>query len=333
MVSEKDFQKAVSLINDSHQVLITTHIRPDGDACGSMVAMQQMLTALDKKAKLLLLSPIPDWYEFLFDEDIPLFGQDVSSDQLKQGEFDHFDLIILLDVNSDNQLPGFCEYLKHNDKKVLAIDHHLTGDGLGDVELLDTTAAATGLIVYDLFRYADWPVTKRIAKALFIAVATDTGWFQFNNTDGRVHKVCGELIEAGANPTEIYHDLYQNFSYERFKLMVAMLNSLELHLDGRFAIQQVTQKDFQQSGAAYSDTENLIDECRRIGTVQAAVLLVEADDGRVRCSLRSTGAVDVREIASKFGGGGHKMAAGAHLKMTLQQAKEAIKKEVQKQFE
>ena len=114
--------------------------------------------------------------------------------------------------------------------------------------------------------------------------------------------------------------------------MVAMLNSLELHLNGRFAIQQITQKDFQQSGASYSDTENLIDECRRIGTIQAAALLVETEDGRIRCSLRSMGAIDVRKVAIKFGGGGHKMAAGAHLQMTLQQARQAIKMEVKKQL-
>jgi len=333
MVKEKDFKKAVGLINKSKEVLITTHIRPDGDACGCMIAMAKAIEALGKNTRLLTLSPIPSWYEFLFEENVAVFGEDVTLEQLMEGQFDDFDLIVLLDVNSDNQLPGFCEYLKKNDKKVLAVDHHLTGDGHGDIELLDTSAAATGLIVYDLFRFAKWPITDKIAKSLFVAIATDTGWFQFDNTDGRVHRVCGELIEAGVNTTEVYHQLYQNYSVERFNLMVRMLNSLEFHFDGRLAIQQITQTDFEESGAAYNDTENLIDECRKVGSVEAAVLLVETSDGRVRCSLRSLGSVDVLKIASAFGGGGHKMAAGAHLEMSLEQAKKAVKAEIEKQLQ
>ena len=111
-----------------------------------------------------------------------------------------------------------------------------------------------------------------------------------------------------------------------------MLNTLELHLDARFATQHLLQTDFEQTGAAYKDTENLIDECRRISTVEAAVLFVELKDGRIKCSLRSTGGIDVRKIAQKFGGGGHAMAAGAHLPGPLENAKELIKAEVEKEF-
>ncbi|MHC4265550.1 MAG: DHH family phosphoesterase [Planctomycetota bacterium] len=333
MIKESVLQKAVELIEKSDDVLVATHIRPDGDACGCMIAMAKAIEALGKKVRLLTLSPIPRWYEFLFEEKVPLLGEDVTLEQLMDGQFDDFDLIILLDVNSDNQLPGFCEYLKKKEKKVVAIDHHITGDDHGDVELLDTSAAATGLIVYELFRYAKWPITDKIAKSLFVATATDTGWFQFNNTDSRVHRVCADLIDAGVDVTEVYHQLYQNYSTERFNLMLRLLNSLELHCDGRLAIQHLTQADFDESGASYSDTENLIDECRKIGSVEAATLLVETSDGKVRCSLRSLGSVDVLKVASAFGGGGHKMAAGAHLEMTLEQAKEAVKAEIQKQLQ
>jgi phosphoesterase RecJ-like protein len=225
-------------------------------------------------------------------------------------------------------LPKFDQYLKQNDKPVLIIDHHATADGLGDVELVDSSAAATGLIVYDLIKYADWRITETIAEALFVTVATDTGWFQFSNTDSRVHRICSELIDAGAKPIEIYHNLYQNFSYSRFKLTVAMLNTLQLHLDGRFATQQISRRDFEQTGATHKDTENLINECRRISTVETAALLVELEDGRIRCSLRSTGGIDVSEIAAKFGGGGHKKAAGTFLPGPLEEAKKTILNEV-----
>ncbi len=333
MVNSDDFQKAVELIDKSKNVLVTTHTRPDGDACGCMAAMDDVLTALGKKVKLILLSPLPEWYEFLFAEKVPVLGKDVSLEQLKQGQFAEPDLIMIIDTNSYSQLPQFDKYLKQVDKPVLVIDHHVTADGLGDVELVERDAAATGLIIFDFLKHANWPVTRKIARSLFVAAATDTGWFQFNNTDSRVYRCCAELVDAGANPSEIYHNLYQNFSHQRFKLMAAMFNTLELHLGGRFATQHLLLRDFEQSGAAHKDTENLIDECRRISTVEAAALFVELKDGRLRCSLRSRGAVDVGKIAQKFGGGGHKMAAGLYLSPPLENAKELILTEITQQFE
>jgi len=333
MMSKGDFQKAVELISKSNNILITTHTRPDGDACGSVAAMADVLAGLGKRVKLILLTPLPEWYEFLFAEKPSMLGDDITVQQLIEGQFAEFDLIILVDVNSNNQLPKFAEFLKQNDKPVLAIDHHITSDGLGDVELIDSAAAATGLIVFDFLKYANWKITEKIATALFVAVAADTGWFRFSNTDSRVHRAGADLIETGVNPTQLYHDLYQNFSHRRFKLMTVMLNTLELHLDGRFATQHLLQRDFEQTGAAQKDTENLIDECQRIGTVEVAALFVQLPDGRVKCSLRSRGAVDVCKIARKFGGGGHTMAAGVHLSGPIEKAKKLIKTEVKKQFQ
>lgn len=327
-----DFQKAVELINKSGSILLTTHIKPDGDACGSVAAIYDALTALDKKVKPLLLSPLPKWYEFLFAEKAPVLGADIQLEELIQGRFGEFDLIMVVDTNSYSQLAQFDQYLKQNDKPVLIIDHHKTADGLGNVELVQDDAAATALIVYDLLKYASWPATEKIARALFVAIATDTGWFQFDNTDSRVHHTCAELIDAGANPTGIYDNLYQNFSPQRFKLMVAMLNTLELHLDGRYATQHLLQQDFEKTGATFKDTEDLINECQRLSTVEAAALFVELKDGRFKCSLRSRGAIDVCKIAEKFDGGGHKMAAGAHLPGPLENAEKLILTEIEKQF-
>jgi len=326
------FQKAVDLINKSSNILLTTHIKPDGDACGCLAAMNDVLTALNKMVMPILLSGVPEWYESLFDEKPAILGENVTVQQLKHEQTGEFDLIILIDVNTYSQLPKFDEFLKQNDKPVLVIDHHVTTNGIGDVELMDTSAAATSLIIYDLLKHANWPVTEKIAQALFVAVATDTGWFQFSNTNSRVHRSCAELIESGANPTEIYHDLYQSFSPQRFRLMGAMLNTLELHLNERFATQHLLQTDFKQTGATYKDTENLIDECRRISTVEAAALFVELPDGRVKCSLRSRGTIDVRRIAEKFDGGGHTTAAGTHLPGPLKDAKQLILGEMKEQF-
>jgi len=327
MVNSSNLKKAVGLIKKSENILVTTHTKPDGDACGCVAAVCHTLKSLRKKALALLAGELPEWYAFLFDKKPAVFGRDITAEELGG-----IDLIILVDVNSYSQLPEIEKFLKQNQKPVLVIDHHRTTDGLGDVELVDVTAAAGGLIVFDFLKYAKWPITKKIAQALFVAIAADTGWFQFSNTDSRVYRSCAELVDAGAKPTQIYHALYHNFSPQRFKLMAAMLSTLELHFNGRYAEQHLLQRDFSQTGASYRDTENFIDECRRINTVEAAALFVELQDGRIKCSMRSTGRVDVRKIAEKFGGGGHKMAAGTHLPPPLETARQTIKAEIEKQL-
>jgi len=333
MINSNDFQKAIELINKSNDILITSHTKPDGDACGCIAAMSDALGAIGKNVTPLLLSVIPQWYEFLFIEKPAVLGEDVQLDELTEGRLGQFDLILIVDTNSHSQLAKFNDYLKQNDAPVLILDHHETSDGLGDAELVDSDAAATALIVLDLFKYASWSITENIAKALFVALATDTGWFQFSNTDSRVYRACAELIDAGIKPTKIYDHLYLNFSYPRFKLMAGMLDKLELLLDGRFAMMQITQQDFERTGAEYSDTENLINECHRIDSVEASALFIELKDGRIRCSLRSRGPLDVSKIAAKFGGGGHTMAAGTFLPGPLENAKQLILDEVSKRLD
>ncbi len=330
MIGSDDFEKAVELIDKAESILITAHDKPDGDACGSIVALCEALRAHGKNAQPLFLSALPAWYEFIPGEKVPVLGDDLTPEELIDGRLGKFDLTIIVDANSCSQLPGFEKYLKSSSAPVLILDHHVTGDGLGDVELNDTTAAATGLIVFDLLKHAGWGLTEKIAEALFVATATDTGWFQFTNTDSRVHRVSAELIDAGAKPTQIYDNLYHNFSHARFTLMAAMLDSVELHLDGKYAAMHVSRQDFERTGAGYSDTENLINECHRMKTVRASALFVELEDGRIRCSLRSRGSMEVNVIAALFGGGGHKKAAGTYLPGPMKNAKQLILDEITK---
>ena len=215
--------KAIDLINESNSILITTHTRPDGDACGSMAAIEEALKANNKTITTLLLSETPQWYEFLFAEKPAVLNQDITIDQLSRNQPD---LIIILDTNSKNQVTDFAQVLEQNHKPVLILAHHVTSDGLGDIEIIDTSASATAVIVFELFKFADWKINQNVANALFAAICTDTGWFQFNNTDSRSLRICADLIDAGVNPTQMYHDMYQNFSPQRFALMTAMLDSL-----------------------------------------------------------------------------------------------------------
>ncbi len=333
MAETVDFQRAMELIDASTNVLITSHIRPDGDACGSVRAMCDMLKAKGKVAQPLFLSPLAPWYEFIFDEPVPVLGNDVTVDQLNGGHFDACDLVIIVDTNSYVQLTQFDGWLKETDKKVLVIDHHVSGDGLGDVDIIDTSAAAAGEIVYELLKFAGWEITTEVAEALFVAFATDSGWFKFSNADARIFRNAAELIDAGARPSVIYEHLYQNFSASRMALMIRMLEGMELHFDNSVAVQHIMRSDFDDAGATGRDTENLIDECQRMGCVRVALLFVELADGGFRCSLRSKGGVDVREVAQNHGGGGHTMAAGVNLPGPLEVAKKLVLDDIAKQLE
>ncbi|MHC4950786.1 MAG: DHH family phosphoesterase [Planctomycetota bacterium] len=331
MPDNKTFQKAVDLINNASNVLLTTHIRPDGDACGCVRALMEVVQQLGKKAQVLFMSPLAAWYEALFDEKPTILGNDVQPDQLSQTYAD-VDLIILVDTDSRVQLPGFADWLDDCGKKILVIDHHISGDNLGVVQLVDTAAAAAGEIVFDLIKFADWSLTEHIAESIFIALSTDTGWFKFGNTDSRIFHTAAELIDAGARPNVIYRQLYQSFTPARLYLMTRMLDHLQLHADGRIATQYILRKDFDETGASGPDTENLIDECQRVESVEAAALFTELADGGFRCSLRSKGKVDVRCIAQKYGGGGHTLAAGVNLEGPLDAAIQSIVDEVTSQL-
>lgn len=332
-MENKDFAVAIEMIERAGSCLILTHVRPDGDACGCMRAMMQQLRSMGKRARGLFLSPPASWYRAMFDEPMPVLGNDVVPEQLDE-VYGDCDLVIIVDTNSYVQLPGMEKWLQErpSDRKVLVLDHHVTGDGIGDAEVVDTAAAAAGEIVFELFKFADWPITENIAEAIFIALSMDTGWFRFGNTDARIFHAAAELIGAGARPDVIYRQMYQGFSPARLRLMVRMLEHLELHEDGRIATQYILRKDFDETGACGPDSENLIDECQRIATVETAVLLIELADGRFRCSLRSKGPVDVRKIAQKYGGGGHTLAAGVTLDGPVEKALETVIGEIRRQL-
>lgn len=335
MTDITNYQKAAAVLEGAQRVLITTHFRPDGDACGCLRALAEHLLMCGKTVYPLVLSPLASWYAELFDSPVPVLGNDVKPEELSQ-QYGECDLMIIVDTNSYIQLPGLENFIKTaraaGTPKVLVIDHHITGDHLGDVELLDPQAAAAGEVVFDLFKIAGWTMTPRIAESIFIAVATDTGWFKFGNADSRIFNTAAELIKKGVHPNDTYRRLYQSFTPARLKLMTRMLEHLALHADGQIAMQYILRKDFDETGATGPDTENLIDECQRIQSVEVAVLIVELADGKFRCSLRSKGKIDVRAVAQPYGGGGHTLAAGVTLPGPLDSVMDTLLTDIKKQM-
>ena len=156
MTVTDDFKKAIELINKSKSWLVTSHTRPDGDSVGSMKSMCEIAKQLGKEAKPLLLSPPAEWYKFIFNSPVPVLGNDVKIEDIQSSKFGNFDLVVIVDTNSFVQLSGLENWLKQSKIPVLVIDHHLTGDGLGTVEIVDPTAAATGEIILDLLKSAGW---------------------------------------------------------------------------------------------------------------------------------------------------------------------------------
>ncbi|MCG3178125.1 MAG: Bifunctional oligoribonuclease and PAP phosphatase NrnA [Phycisphaerae bacterium] len=301
-------QSVIDRINAALRVLILTHARPDGDALGSSIGLQLSLIGLGKSADFVLLSDAAAKYDFLLERHVP-----IRIWQARPRLAD-YDAVVIVDTSSLGQLEGLADEIEAHPDLISVIDHHASGDRIGSVRWIDPSAPSAGSMVLDLIRAAGWPFDAEIAEALFIALATDTGWFRFSNTTPDALRSAADLLEAGLSLNEIYQRVYLNESAQRVTLGAEMLGRLELFADGRVAVACITQEMFRRHGAAPKDTEGLIDMPQVIGSVIVTVLMVErpADlGGGVRLSLRSKRDADVNAIAMGFGGGGHVRAAGA----------------------
>ncbi len=300
------FEQARTRLAQGVRVLVVTHARPDGDALGSAVALATAGRAAGKEVQIIVPDVIPGRYEFLFDRRRPAPPE----------QFDTFaaraDVILVLDTCAHAQLDELAGPLGKYRQKTVVVDHHATRDDVGAVQWVDTSAAATGVMVCELLGALGWALEPTVVEALMVAITSDTGWLRFANTDGRALRAVALLVDEGARPDEIYAKLHESDSIGRLRLLQRMLGSLELHSDDKLAVMTLLKDDFAQAGAAYAETENLVNEAFRLKSVEAVILLVEME-GAVRISLRSNGGVDVAELAERFGGGGHARAAGARI--------------------
>jgi len=294
-------------LSKAGRLLILTHARPDGDGLGSIVALARAARAAGRKADLLVPDAVPRRYAFLF------AGEAVAGAEKFAPLADAADATVILDTCAFSQLGALEEAVRARKDKIIVVDHHATSDPVGALQWIDTSAAAAGVLTADLIEALGWPVDLTTAEALTVAVASDTGWLRFANTDGRCLRAVAAWLEMGVRPDTLYIRLFQSDRPERIRLMTRMLESLELHCGGALAVMVLRRGDFQQTGALSEETENLVNEALRIGCVETAVLLVENGDG-VRASLRSRDRVNVAEVAKQFGGGGHARAAGFRAK-------------------
>jgi phosphoesterase RecJ-like protein len=315
-----DWSPFVEYLARHDRPLLMTHVRPDADGLGSQLALHAALTALGKKPRVAIASKLLPRYEFLDP------GRKLIED-FRPGTAANFadrDCVVVLDTGTWNQLDGFGDYLKANPTLPRAVvDHHRTQDDLGGLRMVDVGAEATGRLVYEITRALGAPIGPEAASHLFMAVATDTGWFRHPNATPATFALCGELVTLGANPTAIYEQLYEAASLGRLKLTGVALERLQVRAGGRVAFTEINLKDYAATGSVPGDTEDLINFPRSVDGVQVALLFIEQVDGGTKVSFRSR-SLDVSKLAERFGGGGHKLASGARTNKPLPESRDEV---------
>ncbi len=295
--------------------MITTHVRPDGDALGTTAAMQLALRARGVESQILLLSKLPSKYAFVYETAAADFRAVESAEQMPgQAWFDSFDRLLVCDTGTWSQLPGLEPIIAKMSARKLVLDHHKTQEDWADVKWVDTSAAAAGEMAEALIGQWGVGITPAMASVLFVAIATDTGWFQFSNTTPRTLRLTADLMEHGVDTDRIYQDLYQNERVERLLLQQRAMASMQFHHDSRVATMLVRKIDFEQTGANVPDTESLVNVPLQVKRVEVSVVFTEPlEDGPIRVSFRSKGGLDVSKFAERYGGGGHARASGAKI--------------------
>jgi phosphoesterase RecJ-like protein len=322
-------EQVLDEIRSAEKLIVVTHESPDGDALGSLVAMQEILEALGKDSEPFIDErelPLPHEYRFL-----PLGGALTSPpDDLEQRT------VIFLDCGNLERNPA--EAFRRAGMRIVNIDHHHDNTHFGTVNLVDPGASCTAEIVWDLMDGLGVQPTVGIAEALYVGLITDTGRFMYENTSARSHIMAAELIDAGVEVQDVYRRVYEGVPYGKLALLARGLAKVQRYDNGRLTVTELDAGDFAESGAEESYSEGVIDHLRAVeGTAVAALVRerIGSSDGQPsrKVSLRaSDNRVDVSAIARAQGGGGHRQAAGFTTAMRWEELVEFLRDEVEQQL-
>lgn len=314
-MNEVSLAGAAERIANASKIVLTTHIRPDGDALGSLLGLYHYLLAAGKKVSMLLDDDVPPMYRFL-----PGFEHISRPDAGRRA-----DLLIILDASDEDRIGGVKDMVKG---PTLNIDHHVSNTGFADFSWVDSQAAATGEMILQLLLKNQADISPDIAACLYTAIATDSGFFRYANTTADTFRHAARLVEHGARPQEVSEHLEAK-PLASVLALGKVLATLEMHAANRVACLTLT-KDIMEEIKEYS--EGLVNYPRNIEGVEVAIMFKEADDDNVRVSFRSRG-VDVCKLAMSFGGGGHVRAAGCTVKGRIQGVKEQVLSLTLQQFQ
>src|SRR5436190_10178336 len=303
-------QAIAAVLAAGARVALTTHVNADGDGVGSEVALWHLLADRGVTAVIANPTPIPERFGFLVPN-----GADHSGRAAK--EIEAADVVVVLDISDIGRLGDLRRAIKQS-HAVVCIDHHVSQGSLPDgPRLVARDAAATAELVFDFACAVGWPLSRDAARALYVGLLTDTGAFRFANTSPRALRVAGALLERGVDPESIYESVYASAPEGRVRLMTEVLETLVVEPEHGVAWVTVPPDALRRHGATADDLDGIVEFPRSIAGVRLALLFRNLANGNVKVSFRSVGDVDVAELAGRFGGGGHRKAAGASLEGTL----------------
>ena len=314
-----NFEEIARILRDHQRFAVLGHVRPDGDALGSQLALALSLQQLGKEVLVWNEDGMLEKYSFL--PRAELLTKPPSSPE-------NVDVAIALDTAIQNRL-GTALAAVRTAKIWINIDHHLSNPGYGNIAYVDPSAPATAEIVFRLIKSQGLPFNRDIAENLYAAISTDTGSFQYPKTSAHTLEIAAELIRAGLDVGRLNQQLYENYPRRRLELLRELLRTMRFEQGDSVASFSLSLKTAAELGVLPEDNEGLIDHLRAIRGVIVAVFFEELTDGKVRVSMRSkSNAVDVCAICQKFGGGGHTLAAGARVRGTLAEVEEKVLEEI-----
>lgn len=311
-----------NIIKSSKNILIISHVNPDGDALGSMCGLYgAILENFKKKADMMAISKIPDVYSYL-----PYLSEVKNIEDFDKSR--EYDLVINVDVASMDRICD-AKILFEKAKHTINFDHHKTNIGYGEINIINPDASSTGEVLFDCFNKMNWKLNLDIATCLYTAILTDTGSFRFDNTKPSTFESTAKLVEIGVNPCDIYKKVYESDSKTLVMFQAHCISKAKFLDDDKIAYTLVYQKDMEKFSAGDDCMEGLTEKLRAIVTTRVAFVAKEMKSGATKVSMRSKFA-DVAKICEVFGGGGHKFAAGCTIKAPVDVAARKILEEIKK---
>ncbi|MCM8790867.1 MAG: bifunctional oligoribonuclease/PAP phosphatase NrnA [Candidatus Omnitrophica bacterium] len=309
-------RKVIAAIKKHKRFLVSAHVNPEGDSLCSQLAMKELLIALGKEVFLINSDAVPEHYKFL--PKITEISNDVDVRPV-------FDAALILDCPTLKRI-GNVEKLISRDKFIINIDHHISNENFGDVNWVDPNASSTGEMVYRLFKEMGVPLTREIALCIYIAILTDTGSFNYDNTSTVTHEIAGELLGYGLDPALVSESVYERRTLEDIKFLGLVLSTLKVNKTGEVAYLEITRKMLEDTGADITKSEGFINYARSIEGVKVAILFKESlkDRNKINVSFRAKGDADANKIAAYFGGGGHMKASGCLVAGTLAEVEQKV---------
>ncbi len=312
-------QRIARELQPGRRVALSTHINSDGDGCGSETGLARLLAQRGLTVRIVNPTPWPELFDYLLGDDV--------EDRTKDGAaaLRDIDLFIVLDISDVKRLGGLADHVRKLTVPRLVIDHHIASDDpAGDIILTDTTACATGELVYDLACELGFEITPPVARSLYSAILTDTGGFRFSNTTPRCHAIAADLMAAGVDPEEIYQRVYASAPEGRVRLLAEVLQTLGVDAAKGLAWLSLPAGRMEHHEVRQEDLDGIVEHARSIAGTRMALFFRDLGHGKVKVSFRSTGGVDVNAFAREFGGGGHAKASGALIAGTLDSVRERV---------